>query len=66
MPARHYAYVEERGGGATVTIVMSEEEILAGYPHWQDEMRREHREDLISPDVFLEDWCALHWATEIE
>lgn len=68
MATRRYAYVEPgEQPNEAVTRVFTEEEILATYyPYWQSQMRKVHKEDLISPEMCLEDWCAVNWATEVD
>lgn len=44
-------------------IEASEEEILQSYyPSWCDRMRAIHKADLISDQLCIEDFVAVHWA----
>jgi len=65
---KHFAFVEPGEDGITpVRTVMSEEQILAEYfPHWQAQLRRLGRDHLISPELCIEDWIAVHWACEVD
>ena len=47
-------------------IVETEEEVLSYYyDYWCSKMREVGEEHLISKERCLEDWCHVHWATEV-
>jgi hypothetical protein len=49
-----------------VVVRYSEEEIREYYfPYWEGKMRQSGKDDLISFENCLEDWCTTHWAREI-
>ena len=66
---KYYSYVEpdDEEGIDVVKVVMSEQEILASYwDYWTTQMKSVNRTDLISPQLCIEDWCTIHWATPEE
>jgi hypothetical protein len=69
---RHFRYVEpavspDGSMSAMRTVTVSEEEILASvYAYWCHQMRLVGREDQISPEGCIEDWCCVHWAHEVK
>lgn len=64
---KFYRYVEPGEDGVTpVFTTMSVEEIIdTFYPYWCEQMRKVHKENLISPKSCLEDWIVVHWAWEV-
>lgn len=61
---KYYSYVEPIDDEMhPATIVMSEKEILAEYyDYWCERMRSVGKEDEISEQKCIEDWCVIHWA----
>jgi hypothetical protein len=61
---KYYSYVEPLDDEMNpATIVMSEKEILAEYyDYWCTRMREVGKEDEISEQKCIEDWCIVHWA----
>lgn len=64
---RKWAYPEQGDGGDPVTVVMTDEEVLATYyPWWSGEMKRLKRDALISEQNCIDDWVVVHWAQEVK
>lgn len=62
---KYYSYIEPDDSQEMypVTIVMSEKEILDSYwDYWCEQMRKVDKEDEISKERCIEDWCVIHWA----
>lgn len=62
---KYYSYVEPDDSQemSPVFVVMSEKEILAEYyDYWCSKMREVGKEDEISEQRCIEDWCVIHWA----
>lgn len=58
---RYFKYCEPCGDK-----IISEEEIIKEYfPYWKGRMQRVGREELISKERCIEDFCTVHWAFEI-
>lgn len=34
------------------------------FPYWQEQMKKVGKEDMISHERCIEDFCVVHWATE--
>lgn len=63
---RFYSYIIPSDDELEITkVVYSEEEILAEFwQHWSTEMKGNGYGDLISVPMCIDDWCAMHWATQ--
>jgi hypothetical protein len=49
-----------------VVEILTEEEILATYwNHWSGKMKEIGREAEATRERCIEDWCVIHWASEI-
>ena len=49
------------------SIVLSEEQIINSYyPIWSKKMKELGKDDLISKEKCIEDWCTVHWAYEVQ
>lgn len=60
---QYWDFSEEDG---SKKVVNTEEEIREYYfPYWQEKMRQSGKDNLISFENCLEDWCTTHWAREI-
>lgn len=62
---KYYSYIEPDDSQEMhpVTIVMSEKEILDDYyDYWCEQMRKVGKEDEISEQKCIEDFCVIHWA----
>jgi hypothetical protein len=51
--------------GDTVEVLTREEIIAYYYPHWKEKMESIGKHEEISEENCIEDWCVVHWATEI-
>lgn len=57
-----YCYNTSEGG----THEMSRAEILAEYfEYWKDQMTKAGKEDQISEEHCIEDWCVVNWAWKV-
>lgn len=64
---RHFQFVEQGQNDEPFVVNISDEEILATYfSYWQEEMLRAGKADQISPESCIEDFCAVHWASEVK
>lgn len=46
---------------------LTEQQVLDEYyDHWCNLMRKVGKEDLISKELCVEDWCTVHYAWELE
>lgn len=60
---KYYSYVEPEEEMFPSFIVMSEKEILDEYyDYWCSKMREVGKEEEISQQKCIEDWCVIHWA----
>jgi hypothetical protein len=58
------AYPTEDGD---ITEILTEEEVIQQYfPYWSSKMKEVGKEDLINKESCIEDWCIVHWASEIK
>lgn len=49
------------------TKTVTEKEIVDTYfPFWSSKMREAGKEDLISEQLCIEDFCVINWAWEVE
>ena len=62
---RYYSYIEPSDNELEITkVVYSEKEILEEFwDHWTTEMKGNGHANLISMEMCVDDWCAMHWAT---
>ena len=59
---RNFMYMDQDG-----PVYVTDEQIIKEYfPWWSKKMREVNREHLISEEHCIEDFCAVHWATEID
>lgn len=64
---RTFQYYEYSEAEKIEPTTVTEEEIIRDwYPEWCDKMRKVGREHLISKEECILDWCAIHWAWEVE
>lgn len=48
-------------------VVLSEDQIINSYYQlWSKKMKELGREQLISREKCIEDWCTIHWASEVQ
>lgn len=64
---RLFRYNEPGGvGHSDVEVTLTEQEILDTYfPFWSEQMKRVDKEDAISYENCIEDFCVVHWAWEV-
>jgi hypothetical protein len=49
--------------GQHVQETWSEDQIIKSYfPYWSSKMTEVGKQDLISKQLCIEDWCVVHWA----
>lgn len=66
---RYFEYVEpdDESAKSFSVVVLSEQDILDQYfEYWSTNMTRAGKTNLISFDRCIEDFCVIHWATEIK
>jgi hypothetical protein len=64
---KKYTFVEMSETGAAIDVIMTEQEIIDYYfDYWSNQMRKVGKENMISNERCIEDFCAVHWATEIK
>jgi hypothetical protein len=64
---KYYTIVFPGDFGQHVQETWSTQQILQSYyTHWYGKMVEANKHDLISPELCIEDWCVVHWATETD
>lgn len=64
---KKYQYVEPGRNDETVYTTITEEEIIEHYfPVWSQGMKRIGKENQISRERCIEDFCTIHWAHEVK
>ena len=53
--------------GQHIKETFSEDQIILSYfEYWRDKMKSVSKEDLISIENCIRDWCIIHWAVETD
>lgn len=53
--------------GQHIQETLSEDQIIASYfEYWKDRMQSVGKDDLISRENCITDWCIVHWAIETD
>lgn len=52
--------------GQHVDEIWSEDQIIESYyKYWYGKMVESNKHDLISRELCIDNWCAVHWAVEV-
>lgn len=63
---RKFTFIEPDESGNPVQHEMTEKEVLDYYfEYWSGQMKKVGKEDMISEERCIEDFCVVHWASEI-
>jgi hypothetical protein len=63
---KKYQHVEPGPDGSRLTITVSDRYILMVYWHyWSARMAFAGKRDQVSQQSCIDDWCVVHWATEL-
>jgi len=63
---KKYRYIEPDHDWNPIEVVMTEEEIIKFYfNYWSTEMKKRGKEEYISHENCIDDFCVVHWATEV-
>jgi hypothetical protein len=64
---KYYSYIEpdDNDDSNAIKIIMTEQEIIEQYwEHWHKEMKELGRDEHISIENCIADFCSAHWASE--